>query len=192
MAIHSDIEGVSRESVQECLDAAKTLLQTRKPDNGVMGYAALVLLFCVVDAIGHHLDVGIGDTRLEVLNDPRFGLPQRITDFAPLKKWYRNPLLHNASIVSGVLITAHENGPPFELDAPPIRIRVNEFCRYVEAGWNVTKGEAGSFNPLRHTTTRSNFAAPPLPTGSVSTSFTTPASGVAFAGHQAPPDDNET
>jgi hypothetical protein len=176
MAIHRDVEEAARESVQECLDAAKTLLNTRKADNGVMGYAALVLLFCVVDAIGHHLDVGTGDTRLEALNEPRFGLPQEITDFISLKRWYRNPLLHNASIVSGVLITAHDDGPPVELGAPPIKIRVNELYRHVEAAWNTTKGEAGPFNPLRHTTTRT---PPPMPTGPIFAS-SPPASGAGF------------
>ena len=191
MAIHKDVEEASRESVQECLDAANILLKTLKSDGGVMGYAALVLLFCVVDAIGHHLDVGTGDTRLEALNEPRFALPLKITDFNPLKKWYRNPLLHNASIVSGVLITAHDNGPPFELCGPPIKLRVNELYRHVEDAWNITKGEAGPFNPLRHTTTRTNFIPAPLPAGPVSTSFTPPASGAGFPEPQIPPEDTE-
>jgi hypothetical protein len=74
MAQHSNITDLTVESVSECLDAAKLLIDHRKPDGGMMGYAATLLLFSVADAIGHHLDVGSGHTRLEVFNSPAFGL----------------------------------------------------------------------------------------------------------------------
>lgn len=78
MAVHQNKNDLSIEATRECLDAAALLLTTQKQDGGIMGYAAALLLFCVADAIGHHLNCGSGHTRLGVLNHESFGLGLRV------------------------------------------------------------------------------------------------------------------
>jgi hypothetical protein len=56
------------EVVNEYLTTAKTCLYTRKPNDGLLGYSATLLLLCVTDAIGHRLTTKRGNTRLDVLN----------------------------------------------------------------------------------------------------------------------------
>ena len=106
MAIHRNTNDLCVESVSECLESAKLLIDHRKSDGGIMGYAATLLLMSVVDAIGHHLNVGSGHTRLEVLNAPQFGLGLTPKQIYEVKQWYRNQLVHNASIVPNVYIRA--------------------------------------------------------------------------------------
>jgi hypothetical protein len=160
MATHTSQKTLTIESVSECLDAAKVLIETKKSDGGIMGYAALLLLFSVTDAIGHHLNVGSGSTRLETLNQPGFNLgltPQQIYE---IKRWFRNGLVHNASIVPGVLLTAETEGGVFEFDGgKPVRLRVPQLYDVVCSGWETL--DRTDFNPLRHTVIPTGYIAPP-------------------------------
>ena len=195
MAIHGNKRDLTIESVSECLDAADLLIKHRKVDNGMMGYAAVLLLFSVIDAIGHHLDVGTGHTRLVALNsfqlEPRLE-PQQICD---ITKWYRNSLVHNASIVPGVVLSPDDTGEVFEfVIAKPVMIRVPQLYELVRKAW--TELDKADFNPLRHTIT---VPPPPLTAGpyaltvsgvasvpSDTSAFSMPASGMVTL-----PPDNE-
>jgi hypothetical protein len=177
MAVHQNKNDLSVEATQECLDAAALLLTTEKQDGGIMGYAAALLLFCVADAIGHHLNYGSGDTRLDVLNHKSFGLGLSVDEIKQIKMWYRNPLSHNATVTPGVFITAEDDGSPFDFAQSPVTLRVHQFYKSVQAAWEPISSGAIPYDPLRHTIDRLTHLAkhPPFP-GAVSAA-TPPSSG---------------
>lgn len=189
MTTHDNITDLAVESVSECLDAAKLLIDHRKGDGGMMGYAATLLLFSITDAIGHHLNVGTGHIRLEVLGLPQFGLDidgQQICELKKyLKMWFRNSLTHGASIVPGVLLTPDEDGGPFEFEGgKPVMIRVPQFYKMVRRVWDDL--DKTSFDSIRDTLTAKSYTEPPLsarpfpvpPVSGVFTTATTPSSGM--------------
>lgn len=160
MAIHTSIKDLALESVTECLDAAKLLIETKKQDDGIMGYAAMLLLFSVTDAISHHLGVGKGNTRLEALTTRGFDLCLSPKEIKNLKDYFRNPLIHNATIVPRVFLTAEKNGDVFEFqNFEPVRIRVPRFYEVLKNGWNQL--DRTSFNSLKDTPTRPQYVSPP-------------------------------
>lgn len=163
MAQHRNITDLTVESVSECLDAAKLLIDHRKPDGGMMGYAATLLLFSITDAIGHHLNVGTGHTRLEVLNSPAFDLNLSGQQIYEIKRWYRNSMVHNAAIVPGVFLTPEDTGDPFVFEAgKPVAVRVPQLYKLVRSAWDNLDKTA--FDPLRHTV---GTSAPPPGTAPV-------------------------
>jgi hypothetical protein len=81
MAEHKTIKDLGCEVIEDFLMAAGTCVETRKPDGGILGYPATLILLAVTDAIGHGLDVGSGETRLAVLQHPSSLL------FWPLNLW---------------------------------------------------------------------------------------------------------
>jgi hypothetical protein len=136
MAVHTETTELARESITECLDAAELLIRTPKPKGGIMGYAAALLLFSVTDALGHQiLKNAEGDTWIEVLNHQSFGLNLSRTKLTKIKQWYRNPLVHAASIVPDVLITPECSGEVFDFDQIPARLRVPQFYALVKKVW---------------------------------------------------------
>jgi len=142
MAVHSDLAGLSIEALEEYLLTAKLCLKYRKPDGGCLGYSAVLLLFCVVDALGGYLrDDKTRKTPkhepFRVLRHPCFGL----TDLSDvqvkrLESWYRNGLAHNAVIPPGTCLS-EENGDPFEFasNGDPVKIRVSSFYQLVAEAW---------------------------------------------------------
>jgi hypothetical protein len=105
MAIHSELKDLAIDATDEYLTAAKACVQARKPaDGGILGYPAMLLLFCVTDAIGHSpiLKVKGGDVRLGVLKHPIFGLNLTDKQIGNLKQMYRNRLAHNGLLTPGV------------------------------------------------------------------------------------------
>jgi hypothetical protein len=134
--------------------------------DGIIGYPAAILLFCITDAIGHHLDNGKGDihkrdTYLEVLNHPYFGLklstePKGQID--QIKRWFRNPLLHAASIVPDVLITPEDHGDPFDFTNSPVKLRVPRFYEIVKRAWEKLNEAPPTFNPLNDTLKKNKSA----------------------------------
>ncbi|MDE1906059.1 MAG: hypothetical protein KGH75_06360 [Rhodospirillales bacterium] len=159
MALHNSIQGLATESVNECLEAARLLIENKKPDNSIMGYAATLLLFSVTDAISHHLKVGKGHTRLEALNTNGFDLNLNKNQIQKIKLWFRNALIHNATIVPGVFLTSEVNGDVFEFqNSLPIKIRVPCFYEVLKNGWNNL--ELSDFDPLKDTLSN-NYATPP-------------------------------
>jgi hypothetical protein len=189
MAVHSTIEELTVESVSEFLESAGILIEKRKPDGGIMGYSATLLLFCVIDAIGHHLKVGSGNTRLEVLNLPAFGLDLNEDQIKKTKKWFRNSLVHNASIVPGVELSPEDQGDVFEFDnGKPKKIRVRKLYELVFKVWK--EHDRNNFDPLRDTLQSISADLPPRNRFATST-FSPGASGMnnlpAFQSSATPP-----
>jgi hypothetical protein len=54
MAIHNDLPSMAREAIEEYLAVANYCVTARKPDGGVYGYPAVLLLFSVVDALSNY------------------------------------------------------------------------------------------------------------------------------------------
>ncbi len=199
MTTPNNITDLTIDSVSECLDAAKLLIDHRKEDGGMMGYAATLLLFSVTDAIGHHLNVGSGHTRLEVLRSKEFGISLTGQQVYELKQWFRNGLIRGASIVPGVFLAADEDGVPFSFECgKPVAIRVPQFYKMVRRVWNDL--DKTNFNPLRHTCARPPVAFPLVvtqtdlaasgvtvpPVSGTFTTATTPSSGMFLM----PPEEN--
>jgi len=173
MAIHENKRDLTIESVSECLDAAKLLIDYRKADNSMMGYAAVLLLFSVIDAIGHHSNVGSGNIRLAVLQSQSFGITPCPSDpqICAIKKWYRNSIVHAASIVPGVVLSPDDTGDVFEfVKTKPVMIRVPQLYELVRRAWATL--DKANFDPLRHT----NIVPPPPLTASL---YAQTASGAA-------------
>jgi hypothetical protein len=159
MAIHDNPTDLAIESISECLDAAKLLIDHRKPDGGMMGYAALLLLFSVTDAIGHHLlKTGDGETWFDVLNRPEFGLSLSRAKLDNLKRWYRHPLAHAASIAPGVTISSKDEGDPFDFEGSPVTVRVVVFYELVKRVWDGLDKTA--LDPVRHTAAKTGYREP--------------------------------
>jgi hypothetical protein len=160
MAMHDNITDLCVASVSHFLKLAKKGIEHKEDDGGMLGYPAVLLLFSVTDAIGHHLNVGKDHTRLEVFNSPGFGLHLSCQQIYEMKKWYRNSLAHNASIVPGVQLTAEDDGDPFDfVDGKPVKIRVPQFYKLVEKAWDNL--DRTDFDPLKHTVGVKNYVEPP-------------------------------
>jgi hypothetical protein len=66
---HFTPEQLSKEVIEDYLVATKICIDYKKPDGiNILGYPATALLFCIVDALGHALHKGKGNTRLHVFN----------------------------------------------------------------------------------------------------------------------------
>jgi hypothetical protein len=136
------------EAITEYLRTAEICLHTRKPDGGLLGYSATLLLLCVTDAIGHRLTTEGGHTRLKVLNCPDFGLALTEPQIKDLTQRYRNPLAHNGLIDPHVALSADTVGEPFEFEAGKLKtIRVPVFYDLVLRVWArlVDKDALGEF-----------------------------------------------
>ncbi len=54
MAIRSDLRSMSVEAIEEYLAIAKHCVSTRKSNGGLYGYPAVLLLCCIIDALGNY------------------------------------------------------------------------------------------------------------------------------------------
>lgn len=135
MAIHRNLETLSGEVLDEYLAVANRSITERKPDGGIYGYPAVLLLFCIVDGLSTHLSKKAHS--FLAFNDPCFGLALSEPQLKNLKRWYRHPLVHNSAIAPGTMLTPETNGVPFEFSAKdePTVIRVLPFYRMVEQAW---------------------------------------------------------
>ncbi len=133
MALHNDVRSMAVEAVDEYLDIAEHCVNTRKTNDGVYGYPAVLLLFCIIDALGNWLGQGRNTLSGASLVVP--GLtPKQIKD---LKNWYRNLPAHQAIIMPGALLSDDPNGSAVEfgLNGEPTHIRLIPFCRAVRSAW---------------------------------------------------------
>jgi hypothetical protein len=135
MAIHQNLKALSEEVIDEYLAVARHCIADRKPDGGIYGYSAVLLLFCVVDALSNHL--GCPEHSFAVLNDPSFGLELSSAQLKNLKDWYRHLLAHVGMIAPGTMLTPETDGDAFEFSptGQPTTIRVLPFYRIVEKAW---------------------------------------------------------
>lgn len=136
MAIHRNLVGLSEEVLDEYLAVARHCISDPKPEGGIYGYPAVLLLFCVVDALSNHL--GHPEHSFAALNDPScLGMNLSASQIKNLKDWYRHLLAHNGMISPGILLTPEAGGSAFEFSATgqPTIIRVLPFYREVEKAW---------------------------------------------------------
>jgi hypothetical protein len=156
MAEHKTIKSLACEVIEECLIAAGMCVKARKPDGGILGYPATLLLLAVTDAIGHGLDVGSGNTRLRVLKHPPFrellaksGQKLSCKHVDNLTQWYRHVLAHRGLIAPGVALTPETEGPPFGFTGNELCfIRVPAFRQLLQDAWVESKDEfAPRFQP---------------------------------------------
>ena len=157
MPIHNNRTDQAIASITECLDVVASLVEKR-PDGSIIGYVATILLFIVTDAIGHGLNYGSGDTRLEVLRHPFFGLNLSNQKLLRIKQWYRNPLLHNASIVPDVVLSAEDEGCAFGDVGENVLIRVPQFYKMVRSAWDSVDKQ--TFDPVRDAMAITGYITP--------------------------------
>lgn len=139
MAIANNLKDLAIEAIGDYLVAAKVCVDTRKPNGGILGYPAALLLLCATDAIGHAVLPDNGEfTRLDVLAELPFGLTLKPDQIRNLKDWYRNWLAHSGLIAPGVGLTPDAHGEPFDFDptSGALRfIRVPVFYAVVRDAW---------------------------------------------------------
>lgn len=135
MAITTNLTDLGTEAIEEYLHIADHCLQTQKGSGpGVYGYPAALLLFCVMDALGHGVNGPSGGTDFSLFTQPPFGLTTGQAD--KLAKWYRHKLAHAAILSPGVWLT-DDHGAPFEFNAngEPIQVRLPVFAGLVRSAW---------------------------------------------------------
>ena len=115
MALHGDSSTMAVEVIDEYLEASSCCLKARKSDGGCFGYAATLLLFCTIEALGVFLrgdsiKIDRRDQKItkgepfRVLNHAIFELNLTATQIKLLEKSYRNSLAHNAILESGAFL----------------------------------------------------------------------------------------
>jgi hypothetical protein len=126
MAVHQSPGDLVIDVVSEYLEAASLCIQMKKADGGCLGVPATLLLFCVIEVIGHALN---GDTvfldgkrhqirsksgAFVVLNHKLFGMTLTLQQIKRLEACFRNLPAHNALIGrdSGIFVGLSE-GEPF-------------------------------------------------------------------------------
>jgi hypothetical protein len=147
MAVHSRLEAMAVDAINEYLEASASCLNATKPDGGCLGYPATLLLFCVTNALGVYLasDAVMIDGRphklsrgpFRVLNHQCFGLSLTGKQIDQLADSYRNRLAHNAIIEFGsCLVRGPHDGAPFIFTSPTsVGINVISFYGLVSTAW---------------------------------------------------------
>jgi hypothetical protein len=146
MAEHQHSWALAEEAIEEYLLAPRHCLAHQKPDGGVLGYPAALLLLCTINALGTYLrneDVTINGRNqtitagepFRVLNHPL--LNQNLSDeqIKRIEKAFRNPLAHNALIASGVGLTPAEASSPFKFPNKEVWISVPTLYELVAHAW---------------------------------------------------------
>lgn len=135
------------EAIDEYLQASQDCLNFAKRDDGVLGYPATLLLFCVANALGVYLageSVTIDgrsqkirkNEPFRVFNHSCFGFALSDLQIKRLEKVYRNALAHNAIIDLGAILVAHVDGPVFRFRANGnVRINLQSFHKVVAEAW---------------------------------------------------------
>jgi hypothetical protein len=134
---------MSIEAIEESLAIAEHCISTRKPNGGLYGYPAVLLLFCIIDALSNYL----GHTK-NTLRGLQFIFPALSElQIGSLKNWYRNLLAHQAMIMPGTQLSDEPDGMPIEFnsDGEPTHIRVLPLHRAVKRWWEAF--DKGRINP---------------------------------------------
>lgn len=133
MAVHPDLQSMNVEAIDECLDIAKYCVNATKANGGIYGFPAMLLLFCVVDA----LTVNSGG-RKNMLDKITEVIQLNADQLENVRHWYRNLLVHQGVIALGTMLRPdEEDGKPIELnsDGEPTCIRVKPFYDAVRKLW---------------------------------------------------------
>jgi len=142
MSIVTNARDLSIEIIDEYLQAARACLETHKPDGGLLGYPAMLLLLCATDAMSHGQSQRSKPyTQLDVLNDPPLSLGLTKPQLGNLLKWFRDGLCHLALMVRNVTLLPDRNGLPFEFSRSDalVGVRVPVFFESVASAWNARK-----------------------------------------------------
>ena len=133
MAAHSNPRSMSIEAIDEYLAIAEHCISTRKTNGGVYGYPAVLLLFCIIDALGNY--VGHAKNTLRGIQSIFPDLSEE--QIKHLKNWYRNQPAHQAIIMPGTQLSDDPIGTAIEFDSDgePTHIRVIPLYRAVKSGW---------------------------------------------------------
>lgn len=133
MAVHNDLPSMSREAIEEYLAIADYCVTTRKPNKGVYGYPAVLLLFSVVDALSNY--AGHPEHSFLAMKDVAPSLSNK--QIKSLADWYRHLPAHQAIIMPGTKLTVDDPGPAIELNSEgePTHIRVKPLYEAVKAAW---------------------------------------------------------
>jgi hypothetical protein len=171
MAIHEDSQSMMIEAAQEHLSVSEWCISNYKADGGIYGHSAAVLLFCVVDAIGHCLRPG--NEPFRILSADPFSLKLGIEEIKQIENWYRNPLVHNAIIAPKVWLTPDDTGDPIEVGSN-VTIRVKPLYAVVRKAWD--KLDKTRLDPLKRIDPR-QFKGVPVGSPSISPHMNATASG---------------
>jgi len=146
MAIHTDLPSMSREAIEEYLAIAHYCVTTRKPNGGVYGYPAVLLLLAVVDALSNY--AGYPEHSFLALKNIFPALTEQ--QIKSLARWYRHLLSHQAIIMPGTQLTVDAPGDAIEFnsDGEPTHIRVEQFYEAIKGAWD--KMDASGINPMFH------------------------------------------
>jgi hypothetical protein len=133
MAAHNDPRSMSVEAIDEYLAIAERCITTRKANGGVYGYPAVLLLCCIIDALGNYVGLAKNTLRGVHLIIPGLTEPQ----IKNLKDWYRNLPAHQGIIMPGAQLSDDPSGNAIEFNSSgePTHIRLIPFCEAVKRGW---------------------------------------------------------
>jgi hypothetical protein len=145
MAVHKNLQSMTVEAIEEYLSIAEYCVQTLKPNGGIYGMPALLLLLCVVDALT--VNSGGREHSLEQIITVIPMTPNQLNKF---RDWYRNLLTHHAVIAPGTMMSTVEGLPiEFNINGEPTYIRIIPFCRAIRELW--FKFDKSKLNPkIRH------------------------------------------
>jgi hypothetical protein len=131
MAVHRDLQSLNVEAIDEYLAVAEHCVTTTKRNGGIYGLPALLLLFCIVDALT--VNSGGKEHTLQKLTSV---IPMTDKQLKSLREWYRNLLAHQAVIAPGTMLSTVD-GPPIEFNSngEPTYIRVIPFYQAVRELW---------------------------------------------------------
>jgi hypothetical protein len=148
MALHASFYTMAIDGIDEYLQASQDCLDFAKRDDGVLGFPATLLLFCITNALGVYMageSVTIAGRAqritvkepFRIFNHELFGLRLDHAQIKHLEKAYRDALAHTAIIDLGASMVAHVDGPVF-IFRPHGSVRINlaSFQKCVAAAWS--------------------------------------------------------
>jgi hypothetical protein len=146
MTLHKSMASMASEGIEEFLRASQFCLGFKKPDGGVLGYPATLLLLSIINAFGSYLT---GETvaiegksqkitkgePFRILNHNLLGLRLSHRQIKLIEHSYRNRLSHNAIIERGSFLLPTQTGSPFVFSGDLTLIRVASLFDLVSKAW---------------------------------------------------------
>ncbi len=146
MAVHGNPWSLAEEAIAEYLAASKICVEHEKEDGGMLGYPAVLLLLCIVNALGTYLqkeEVMIEGKKQPITSGEPFHvlnhtlLNQNLTraQIKTIEAAFRNPLAHNALIHIGSGLTPAKLGSPFKFSNDEVWISVPVLHNVAADAW---------------------------------------------------------
>ena len=138
MAIEKDYSSQGRKIIEEYLEASGNLLTERKSDGGVYGYTALLIMLCIIDAIGQSTE-SIHGTNFSILTEEQFNLGDAVVK--QITHWYRNGLSHVGAMPENIFIDlGEEHEDPFEITGSKIKsVKLKSLHKKIASSWEARK-----------------------------------------------------